>query len=78
MGIRSTIGLLLSTGTMALAIAAAPNAWAAPSEQPCSDMGGSTLCQRTSSVEIYATPQSLPGASNTTYGPFLGYHNGRT
>jgi hypothetical protein len=76
-GIRSTIGPLLSAGTMALAIAAAPNAWAAPSDQPCSDMGGSTLCQRTGNVQIYATPQSMADAPKTTYGPFLGYHNGR-
>lgn len=74
---RPTIGLLLSAGTMALAIAAAPTAWAAPSDQPCSDMGGSTLCQRTSNAQIYATPQSKADPPKTTYGPFLGYHNGR-
>ena len=75
--IRSTIGLLLSASA-ALAIAAAPSASAAPSEQPCSNTGGSTQCQRTSNVQIYTTPQPLPGPPNSTYGPFLGYHNGRT
>jgi len=40
-------------------------------------MGGSTLCQRTSNAQIYATPQSKADPPKTTYGPFLGYHNGR-
>ena len=78
MGIRSTIGLLLSGGAVALAIAAAPSVWAAPGDQPCSDMGGSTQCQRIGNVQIYTAPQRLPDASTSTYGPFLGYHNGRT
>jgi hypothetical protein len=76
-GIRRTIGLLLSAGAAALAIAAAPNAFAASSEQPCSAMGGSTQCQRTGNVQIYTTPQSSAGPEGT-YGPLLGYHNGRT
>jgi hypothetical protein len=76
--IRSTVGLLLSAGAAALAIAAAPSALAAQGEQACSDMGGSTQCQRASNVQIYTEPQRLPDTrTNTTYGPFVGYHNGR-
>jgi hypothetical protein len=75
--IRLTIRLLLSAGAAALAVAAAPNALAASSGQPCSDMGGSTQCQRAGNVEIYTAPQSSPGPASS-YGPMLGYHNGRT
>ena len=68
---------LLAAGTAAIAIAAAPSASASPNEQPCSDMGGSTQCQRTGNVQIFTTPP-MPATPNSTYGPFLGYHHGRT
>jgi hypothetical protein len=67
---------LLSAGAAALAIAAAPTAWATPTDQPCSDMGGATQCQRTSSVQIYAKPHDMPVTPQSAYGPFEGYHAG--
>ena len=67
---------LLLAGTAALAVAAAPSASAGPSESTCSDMGGSTQCQRTGNVEIYAKPQDLPVTPATVYGLFGGYHSG--
>ena len=69
--------LLLLAGAAAVAIAAAPNASAAPNQPPCFDAGGSTQCQRTGNVQIYTTPQPMPGPPKSTYGPFVGYHNGR-
>jgi hypothetical protein len=68
--------LLLLAGAAALAIAAAPSASAAPNQSTCSDMGGSTRCQRTGNVQIYAKPQDMPVTSHTAYGPFEGYHAG--
>jgi hypothetical protein len=29
-------------------------------------------------AEIYAAPQALPSAGNSSYGPFMGYHHGRS
>jgi hypothetical protein len=72
----SHITPLLSAGAAALAIAAAPSAWAAPSDQPCSNMGGSTLCQSTSNVQIFAKPHDIPATASSVYGPFEGYHAG--
>ncbi len=54
---------LLATAATAIAIAAAPGASAAPSEQPCSDAGGSTTCQRPGNVQVYAAPRALPRVS---------------
>ena len=51
---------LLATAATAIAIAAAPGASAAPSEQPCSDAGGSTTCQRPGTMQVYAAPRALP------------------
>jgi hypothetical protein len=68
---------LLAVSAVAVALVAAPRAFAAPTDQPCSDMGGATQCQRTGNVQIYAKPHALPSLPNTTYGPFVGYHNGR-
>jgi hypothetical protein len=72
----SHITPLLSASAAALAIAAAPIAWAAPSDQPCSDMGGATQCQRTSNAQIYAKPHDTPVTPHSAYGPFEGYHAG--
>jgi hypothetical protein len=72
------IATLLAVGAAAVALATAPSASAVPDDQTCSDMGGATRCQRTVNAQIYAKPPALPTAPNSTYGPFLGYHNGRT
>jgi hypothetical protein len=72
----SHITPLLSAAAAALAIAAAPSASAAPSEPPCSDMGGTTQCQSTGNVQIYAKPHALQVTPRTAYGPFEGYHAG--
>jgi hypothetical protein len=72
------IATLLAVGAAAVALATAPSASAVPDDQTCSDMGGATRCQRTVNAQIYAKPHALPTAPNSTYGPFLGYHNGRT
>ena len=74
-GIHS-IAALFTAGTVAMAIAAAPVAVATPADQPCSDMGGATQCQRTGNVQIYATPHDEPVNSHNVYGPFEGYHAG--
>jgi hypothetical protein len=74
-GIRY-ITALLTAGIVGVAIAAAPSAAAAPTEQPCSDMGGATQCQRTGDVEIYTAPQNMPVTPRSAYGPFEGYHAG--
>ena len=68
---------VLAAGAAAVAIAAAPSAAATPDDQPCSDMGGSTQCHRTGNVQIYTMPQAMPATTTSTYGPFVGYHNGR-
>jgi hypothetical protein len=69
--------LLLLAGAAALAIAAAPSASAAPNQSTCSDMGGSTQCQNMGNVQIYTKAQPMATPSKSTYGPFVGYHNGR-
>ena len=51
---------LLAAAAAAIAIATAPSASAAPSEQPCSDAGESTNCQRPGNVQVYTSPRSLP------------------
>jgi hypothetical protein len=70
------ITALLTAGTVGVAIATAPSAAAARGDQPCSDMGGATQCQRTGNVQIYAAPQDTLPTPRTTYGPFEGYHAG--
>jgi hypothetical protein len=67
---------VLAAGAAA-AIATAPTASATPDDHLCSSMGGSTQCQRTGNVQIYTTPQATPAPTNSVYGPFVGYHNGR-
>ena len=52
--IRS-VTTLLAIGGATAAIAIAPSAWAAPNEQTCVDMGGSTQCERGGNVQIYTT-----------------------
>ena len=66
----------LVTGVAVVAITTAPTALAGPSEQACTDIGGATQCQRIGNVQIYTAPKDLP-ATRSTYGPFLGYHDGR-
>jgi hypothetical protein len=51
---------LLAAAAAAIAIATAPSASAAPSEQPCSDAGESTNCQRPGNVQVYTSPRALP------------------
>jgi hypothetical protein len=78
--VRIGIGFIapvLAAGAAAVAVAAAPSAAATPDGQLCSDMGGSTQCHRTGNVQIYTTPQAAPATTTSTYGPFVGYHNGR-
>jgi hypothetical protein len=51
---------LLAGAAAAIAIATAPNASAAPSEQPCSGGGESTSCQRPGNAQVYTSPRALP------------------
>jgi hypothetical protein len=51
---------LLATAAAAVAIAAAPNASAAPSEQRCLHTGESTACQTPGNVQAYTSPRALP------------------
>jgi hypothetical protein len=76
-GIHS-VAALLTAGTVAVAIAAVPVAAAARAEQPCSDMGGATRCQRTGNVQIYTAPQDMPVTPRIAYGPFERFHAGHT
>ena len=46
----------LAAWAVAVAIAAAPSASAAPNVPTCSDGGGSTQCQSTGNVQIYTAP----------------------
>ena len=69
--------VLLLAGAAALAIAVAPSASAAPSQSTCSDVGGSTQCQSMGNVQIYTKARPMATRSKSTYGPFVGYHNGR-
>jgi hypothetical protein len=73
------IAAFLAAGAAAVAIVAAPSALAAPNVPTCSDGGGSTQCQSTGNVQIYTAPHAMPptNPTNSTYGPFLGYHAGR-
>jgi hypothetical protein len=63
-------------GVLAIAIATAPSAAA---DRTCTDGGLATQCQASANVEIVAKPDALSssGNSNSTYGPFVGLHNGR-
>jgi hypothetical protein len=65
-----------AASAVAVALAGAPSALAAPTDQACSDMGGATQCQSTASAEIYAAPRDIPVTPRTAYGPFEGYHAG--
>ena len=67
---------LLAIGGASTAIAIAPSASAAPNEQTCADMGGSTQCERAGNVQIYTTLHPRDTTPNTTYGPMMGYHDG--
>jgi hypothetical protein len=51
---------LFAAAVAAMAIATAPSASAAPSEQPCFDTGGSTTCQAPGNVQIFSSPHALP------------------
>jgi hypothetical protein len=51
---------LLAAAAAAISIATAPSASAAPSEQHCSDAGGSTNCQRPGNVQVHTSPRALP------------------
>jgi hypothetical protein len=75
----TVIATLLAAGAAAVAIAVAPSASPAPNAPTCSDVSGSTQCQSTGNVQIYTAPQAMPptNPTNSTYGPFLGYHAGR-
>jgi hypothetical protein len=69
--------LAAAAAAAAVAIAAAPSVLAAPNEQSCADMGGSTVCQRAGNVQIDTSPQATPAQPGTAYGPFEGYNAGR-
>jgi hypothetical protein len=71
------VSTLLAAGAAAVAIAVAPSVLAAPNEQSCADMGGSTVCQRAGNVQIHTSPQATPAQPGTAYGPFEGYNAGR-
>jgi hypothetical protein len=60
---------LLAAAAAAIAIATAPSASAAPSEQHCSDAGGSTNCQRPGNVQVHTSPRALPRVFPPTINP---------
>lgn len=64
-------------GVFAIAIATAPSA--AADGRTCTDGGGATQCQAVGNVEVVAKPMALPSGGNakSSYGPFVGLHNGR-
>src|ERR1700730_15283096 len=64
-------------GVLAIAIATAPSA--AADGRTCTDGGLTTQCQASANVQIVAKSDALSssGNSNSTYGPFVGLHNGR-
>jgi hypothetical protein len=66
-------------GALALAIAIATAPSAAADDRTCTDGGLATQCQASGNVQIVAKPDALSssGNSNSTYGPFVGLHNGR-
>jgi hypothetical protein len=72
------VSTLLATGAAAWAIAAAPSVLAAPNEPTCADTGASTQCQGAGNVQIYTTPQAMAAPNKSAYGPFQGYHHGRS
>ncbi|MCW2688451.1 MAG: hypothetical protein JWR37_3341 [Mycobacterium sp.] len=51
---------LFAAAVAAMAIATAPSASAAPSQQPRFDTGGSTTCQAPGNVQIFSSPHALP------------------
>ena len=66
----------LAAAAIGGAIALAPIASASPSEQPCSDMAGSTNCQRPGNAQVYTAPRALPRLLPPTINPrwrALGY-----
>ena len=71
------IAPVLAVAAVAIALAAAPSA--AADDQTCTDGGAATRCQASGNVQVVAKPMALPsdGNSNSTYGPFVGLHNGR-
>jgi archaellum component FlaG (FlaF/FlaG flagellin family) len=75
MKIATATVLIAATVVMALTSAAS----AAADDQTCTDGGGATRCQAVDNVQIVAKPMPLPSAgnSNSSYGPFVGLHNGR-
>src|ERR1700752_717194 len=52
--------ILFTGAAAAIAIATAPGASATPTEQPCSDAGEATTCQRSGTVQVYTSPRALP------------------
>ena len=72
------VSMLLATGAAALAIAAAPSILAAPNDPDCDDTGALTQCQGAGNVQIYTTPQATAAPNKLAYGPFQGYHHGRS
>jgi hypothetical protein len=72
------VSVLLATGAATLAIAAAPSVLAAPNDPTCADTGASTQCQGAGNVQIYTTPQAMAAPNKLAYGPFEGYHHGRS
>lgn len=67
---------LLAVGVAAISIAAAPTASA--DDESCVNSGGATQCVSPDNAEIYASPRALPAAGHSGYGPFMGYHHGRS
>jgi hypothetical protein len=61
--------LFLSAASAALAITTAPIASASRSEQPCSDVAGSTNCQRPGNAQVYTAPRALPRLLPPTINP---------
>jgi hypothetical protein len=62
-------------GALAIAIATAPSA--AADDRTCTDGGLATQCQASANVQIVAKPEALSSSGKSTYGPFVGLHNGR-
>ena len=60
---------LLVAAAAAIAIATAPSAWAAPSEQPCFDAGKPTNCQKRGNVQIHTSPHAVRPVYPHTHNP---------
>jgi hypothetical protein len=60
---------LLAAAAAGIIIATAPNAWAAPSEQPCFDAGESTNCQTPGNAQIFTSPHTLSSTLPHTDNP---------